>query len=439
MATEPTDVSHPESTENWEVSSPQVRLKFFKSLDRSDAEDLFSTLSPSDQLELLTQVPYLERRSWIRFLEPDDAADLIQCADEEDRKGFLALLDEMTRREVLVLLAYAEDEAGGLMSPRFARVRPTMTIDEAIRYVRKQSALAETVHYAYVLDFNQTLLGVVSIRQLFCAAPHQRIQDIMNEDLISVHEAMDQDEVGKLLSKYDLVAVPVVDQDGKMKGIITFDDVADVMKEEATEDIQKMGGSEALDLPYLKTRFHEMIQKRMGWLAILFVGEMLTATAMGFFENEIAKAVVLALFIPLIISSGGNSGSQASTLVIRAMALGEVRIKDWWRVLRREIMSGVVMGTGLGMIGFIRITLWHFIWGSYGPHFILVALTIFLSLIGVVTWGTISGSMLPFVLRRLKFDPASASTPFVATLVDVTGLIIYFSIASVVMSRLMVG
>ena len=437
MANEEIETIESETAEHWEVLSPTNRLKVFKNLERAEAEDLFTTLSAADQLEILTQLPYLERRSWIRYLEPDDAADLIQVAHEDDQKGFLALLDEITRREVLALMAYAEDEAGGLMSPRFARVRPTMTIDEAIRYVRKQSALVETIHYAYVLDFNQTLLGVVSIRELFSAAPHQHIQDIMNEDPIAVPEAMDQDEVGHLLSKHDLVAVPVVDPEGKMKGIITFDDVADVIKEEATEDIQKMGGSEAFELPYLKTKFRIMVQKRMGWLAILFVGEMLTATAMAFFENEIAKAVVLALFIPLIISSGGNSGSQASTLVIRAMALGEVRLKDWWRVLHREISSGLVMGTGLGIIGFCRIVLWHFLWGSYGPNYLLIALTIFLSLIGVVAWGTISGSMLPFVLRRLKFDPASASTPFVATLVDVTGLVIYFSIASVVMSRLM--
>jgi magnesium transporter len=225
----------------------------------------------------------------------------------------------------------------------------------------------------------------------------------------------------------------VVDASGRMKGVVTADDVVAVVEEEATEDIQKLGGSQALDAPYLKTAFHRMVRKRAGWLAALFLGEMLTATAMAFFEEEIAKAVVLALFVPLIISSGGNSGSQASTLVIRAMALGEVRLRDWWRVIRRELAAGLVLGTVLGTIGFLRIALWHAITGIYGEHYLLVALTVFVSLIGVVTFGTITGSILPFILRRLGFDPASASAPFVATLVDVTGLVIYFTMASVIL------
>lgn len=416
-----------------EKETLDVTIKHFKTLPRSEAEDLFESLTAVEQLELLTQLPYLERRSWVRFLEPDDAADLIQQAEEDEQKSYLALLDDVTRKEVLALLAYAEDEAGGLMSPRFARVRPDMTTDQAIRYLRKQASHVETIHYVYVLDFNQTLLGVVSFRELFSSDPSRKIHEIMHRDLITIPEEMDQDEVGHILSKHDFVALPVTDPNGIMKGIITFDDITDVIKEEATEDIQKMGGTEALDLPYLKTKFSTMVQKRMGWLTILFLSEMLTATAMAFFENQIAKAVVLALFIPLIISSGGNSGSQASTLVIRAMALGEVKLKDWWKILNREITAGLVMGTGLGIIGMIRIITWHFLWGSYGENYLMVAIIVGLSLIGVVGWGTISGSMLPFVLRKLKFDPASASTPFVATLVDVTGLVIYFSIASVVM------
>jgi magnesium transporter len=415
-----------------------VNLDHFHKLPRAEAEDVFLGLSALEQAELLLKLPYLERRSWLRFLEPDDVADVIQEAPEDEKPGLLGLLDDVSQKEVIALLAYSEDEAGGLMSPRFARVRPDMTIDEAIRYLRKQAPQVETIHYAYVLDFNQTLLGVISIRHLFFSNPGRRVKDVMNKDIISVPEEMSQHDVGMLLSQHDLVAMPVVDPKGIMKGIITFDDIADVISEEATEDIQRIGGTEALDLPYLKTRFFSMVQKRVGWLAFLFFGEMLTATAMGYFENEIAKAVVLALFIPLIISSGGNSGSQASTLVIRAMALGEVLLKDWGRVLRREIASGIVMGGILGAIGFVRILIWHWLWGSYGEHYVLVGLTIALSLVGVVSWGTISGSMLPFVMRLLKFDPASASTPFVATLVDVTGLIIYFSIASVILSGILV-
>jgi len=421
--------------ETWESLPTADRFAFFSNLPRTEAEELFLSLDISEQYELLAPLTYLEKRSWIRLLEPDDTADLIQCAKEEETNEILSLLDTATRKEVLVLLAYAEDEAGGLMNPRFARVRPNMSIDEAIQYLRKQSPHVETIHYVYVLDFRQQLLGIVSLRELFNAQLHQKIHEIMETDIITVPEEMDQAEVSQILSNYNLVAVPVVDATKIMKGIITFDDIADVIEEEATEDMQKMGGTEALDLPYLKTKFTHMIQKRMGWLAILFFGEMLTASAMGYFEHEISQAVVLALFIPLIISSGGNSGSQASTLVIRAMALGEVKIKDWWRVLRREIGSGLVMGSALGCIGFIRIILWHELWGTYGEHYLPLALTIAISLIGVVSWGTIAGSMLPFILRRYRFDPASASTPLVATLVDVTGLIIYFSVASVLISR----
>jgi magnesium transporter len=406
----------------------------FKNAPRHEAEELFSDLSVEEQWEILAQLPHIQRRSWVRYLQPDDIADLIQAAPEEEREGLLALLGNISRREVQALLAYAEDNAGGLMNSRFARVRPEMTIDEAIRYLRKQSPHVETIHYAYVLDSEQKLLGVVSFRELFSSDYKRSVKEIMLTNVVKVHEDMDQDEVSQILNNEGLVAVPVVDGDGIMKGIITFDDIVEVVSEAATEDMHKMGAIEALDVPYLKTNFQTMLQKRVGWLAILFIGEMFTATAMAFYENEIAKALVLALFIPLIISSGGNSGSQASTLVIRAMALGEVRLKDWWRILRREIMVGVTIGLILGAIGFFRVVLWHWIWGMYGEHYIRVAGTVGFSLVGVICWGAISGSMLPFILRRVGFDPASASTPFVATLVDVTGLVIYFSIASVILS-----
>jgi magnesium transporter len=420
----------------WILFSPDDRRLAFGQLPRSEAEDFFLSLPARDQEELVLGLPREERRSWVRLLPPDDAADLVQAAPPEERAGLLALLDETTRREVTALLAYAEDEAGGLMNPRFARVRPDATVDEAISYLRRQARerAAEAIYYAYVLDDEQRLLGVTSFRDLFAAPPDRRVRDVMRTDVVSVSDDMDQEEVSRVFAESDLPAIPVVDRQGRMKGIVTVDDIVDVVAEEATEDIHKFGGVEALGAPYLDLSFAEMVRKRAGWLAALFLGEMLTATAMAFFEDEIARAVVLAVFLPLIISSGGNSGSQASTLVIRAMALGEVRLRDWWRVAGREVATGIALGCILATIGFVRIIVWQQIGHVYGEHYFRVALTVSLSLVGVVTFGTIAGSMLPFVLRRLGLDPASASAPFVATLVDVTGLVIYFVMASVILS-----
>ena len=421
--------------EGWILFSPEDRVVAFKELPRPEAEDFFLSRSARDQEELLLALPSEERRSWIRLLPPDDAADLVQAAPADERNGLLALLDDRTRMEVTALLAYAEDEAGGLMNPRFARVRPDMTADEAISYLRRQAReRAETVYTGYCLDEEQRLLGVVSFRDLFGAPPDRRVRDLMETNVVSVSEDMDQEAVSRVFAESGLVAVPVVDAQGRMKGIVTVDDIVQVVEEEATEDIQKFGGVEVLGAPYLEMGFPAMVRKRAGWLAALFVGEMLTATAMAFFEAEIARAVVLAVFLPLIISSGGNSGSQASTLVIRAMALGEVRLRDWWRVAGREVMTGIALGFILGSIGFVRIVVWQRIGHMYGEHYLLVATTVAASLVGCVTFGTLAGSMLPFLLRRLGLDPASASAPFVATLVDVTGLVIYFGIGSVVLS-----
>lgn len=423
-----------ELREAWPLLLTADRVEFFKQLPQEDAEEFFFSLQAREQLELLMALKPAERRTWMRLLEPDDAADVIQEAPPEERDGLLALLDETTRKEVSALLAYAEDEAGGLMNPRFARVRPDMTVDEAISYLRKQAReRVETIYYAYVLDAQQHLLGVVSFRELFSAQGNKKIRDVMRTDVISVPEDMDQEAVSRLLAQYDLMAIPVVDSEGRMKGIVTVDDIVDVVQEVATEDIQKIGGMEALDAPYLRIEFWRMIKKRAGWLSALFLGEMLTATAMSYYEHEIARAVVLALFIPLIISSGGNSGSQASTLVVRAMALEEIRLRDWWRVLFREFLAGIALGVILGTIGLMRILLWPSKQAVYGEHYLLVGLTVACSLIGVVTFGTLAGSALPFILRRLGFDPASASAPFVATLVDVSGLVIYFTIASLIL------
>jgi magnesium transporter len=427
-------LSGSEIQELWSSLTPGARLEAFKALSRAEGEDFFWNLSAPDQVELLLELPAVERRGWMRLLAPDDAADVVQAAPEDERDGLLGLLDDSTRKEVTALLAYAEDEAGGLMSPRFARVRPDMTADEAISYLHKQAReRVETIYYVYVLDAQQRLVGVVSFRQLFEAPGSMKVRDLMQTEVVTVSEQLDQEDVGLLFAKHSLLAIPVVDADGHMKGVVTVDDIVDVVQEEATEDIQKIGGMEALDEPYLDIGLFRMIRKRAGWLSALFMSETLTATAMGYFEHEIARAVVLALFIPLIISSGGNSGSQASTLVVRAMALGEVRLRDWWRVIRRECAAGLALGSILGMIGLFRILLWPTRATLYGEHYILVAITVACSLVGVVLWGTISGSMLPLILRRLGFDPASASAPFVATLVDVTGLVIYFTMASVIL------
>ncbi|XXF77349.1 magnesium transporter [Myxococcaceae bacterium GXIMD 01537] len=431
---DPEPIFPQELRDAWPVLSRDERVESFKLVPHATADDFFLSLSAQEQAELIIAMGRGERRTWMRLLAPDDAVDVIQAAPPEEREALLSELDETTRREVQALLAYAEDDAGGLMNTRFARLRPEMTIDEAIAYLRKQTReKVETVYYAYVLDAQQHLRGVVSLRQLFQAAPDKRVMDVMQRDVVTVTEQTDQEAVSRLFAEHGLMAIPVVDDAGVMKGIVTVDDIVQVVQEEATEDIQKVGGMEALDAPYFEVGFLAMLKKRAGWLLILFLGEMLTATAMGHFEEEIARAVVLSLFIPLIISSGGNSGSQATTLIIRSLALSEVRLRDWWRVARREVGAGLALGAVLGAVGFMRIMVWQGLFHSYGEHAFLVALTVGFSLVGVVLWGTLSGSMLPFILRRAGFDPASASAPFVATLVDVSGLVIYFTVASVLL------
>lgn len=419
--------------EDWLHLPIEERLEEFRKLATEEAQDLFSELDAQDQADLILAMSGAEQRLWMRLLAPDDAADVLQCVDTDKRAGLLDLTDPITRSEVSALLAYKEDVAGGLMSPRYVRVRPDMTIAQAISYVRLQAVQAETIYYMYVLDADQRLLGAISLRDLFASPAGTMIRDAMETDLYTADEHMDQEALGRLFAQEDLLAIPVVDSENRMKGIVTVDDIVDVVEEEATEDIQKIGGSEALDMPYLRSSLGNMLRKRAGWLTVLFLGEMLTATAMGYYENEIAKAVILALFLPLIISSGGNAGSQASTLVIRAMALDEVRLTDFARVMKREFAAGLALGGILGFIGFCRVFLWQQVFHSYGPHYLLIAFTVAISLVFVVLWGSLSGAFLPFILRGLKFDPASASTPFVATLVDVTGLVIYFTTASIIL------
>lgn len=419
--------------ESWSRLSEDQRKDSFEKLSRADSVEFFLGLKASDQYPLIKELALGDKRTWVRLLAPDDVADLIQEvpeSDHEQKDEYLSLLDPQTRREVTALLAYAEDKAGGIMSSRFIRLRPYMNVDEAISYIRIQAKTqVETIYYAYVLTPDMQLLGVVSFRELFAAPTQKKIEEIMHTDVIKIPVDLDQEQIGQIFSQNELMAIPVIDADQKMVGIVTFDDVAEAVQEEATEDIHKIGAVESLDAPYLQIKFGEMLKKRGGWLMVLFVGEMFTATAMGYFEHILERAVVLSMFLPLIISSGGNSGSQASTLIIRAMALGEIKMQDWWRVLLREISTGLALGVCLGLIGLVRIYLWPWRESMYGSHYTLVAVTVGVSVLGVVLCGTICGSMLPFILRYLKLDPAAASAPAVATIVDVTGVIIYFTVA----------
>ena len=426
--------------EAWPALSTEERLEGFGLLSRADAEELFDMLDERERFELMAALPRTEARLWMRFLAPDDAADVLQEAEPgDDRASLLALLEEPTRKEVLALLAYAEDAAGGLMNPRFARLRPDMTVDAAISYLRRQrEEQVETIYYAYVLDGHQKLLGVVSLRDLVTASSGSLVSDVMESDVVSVEEETDQEYVSYLLAEHDLSVIPVVDDQGRMKGIVTVDDIVDVVQEEATEDMQKIGGTEALDAPYLQAQMVEILQKRAGWLALLIVLGFLSVLAMSAFESTLAKSALLPIFVPLIIASGGNSGSQAATLVVRAMALQEVHLRDWWRVIRREIATGLALGTVLGLIGFITSISYLAIMAPqhsnlWGP----LALTVAVAVLGVVLWGTLAGSMLPFALRACRFDPASASAPLVATLVDASGLVIYLGIASLTLREIL--
>lgn len=416
--------------DRWVSLSPEERAWLFEHLPHTMAEEFFSTLEIGRKVDLLRSLSQPARKLWMRLLPPDDAADVVQAAPEEEREELVALLDAVTAAEVRALLAYAEDDAGGLMNPRYARLRPDQTVAEAINYLQRQTRQqVESVYYLFVLDAQQHLLGVASFRDLFSAPSHTRVRDVMSTDVVSVPDDMDQEEVSKVLARHQLLAVPVVDAENRMRGVVTVQDVVDVMQEEATEDIQKLGATEALDRPYLDIGFFSLVRKRAVWLAVLFIGQMFTATAMGYFEDELARALVLALFIPLIISSGGNCGSQASTLVIRAMALGEVRLHDWWRVMGREVAVGLSLGMFLGLLGLLRVVYWPNATELYGQHYTLIGMTVGLSVVGVVLYGAVVGAMLPFLLRKLNLDPASASAPFVATVVDVSGLVIYFSVA----------
>ncbi|PYR29649.1 MAG: magnesium transporter [Acidobacteria bacterium] len=366
-------------------------------------------------------------------MAPDDRTTFLEELPATATQQLLALLTPEERAVAVTLLGYPEKSIGRLMTPDYIAVREQWTVQEVLEYVRTHGQDSETLNVIYVVDDHGVLIDDIRIREFLLTSPASHVADLMDRRFAALNASDDQDNAVTIFRRDDRSALPVTDSAGVLIGIVTIDDVLDVAEAAATNEIQRIGGSEALDEPYMRIAFPRMIQKRAGWLTALFLGEMLTATAMGAFEREIERAVVLALFVPLIISSGGNSGSQASTLVIRAIALGEVMLSDWWRVMRREVAAGLTLGSILGTIGFLRITIWSAFSNLYGPHWLLVAVTVGLALVGVVLWGTLIGSLLPFVLRRLGFDPAASSAPFVATLVDVTGLVIYFSVGILVL------
>jgi magnesium transporter len=405
----------------------------FRVLPRKDAAAVFEYLAHEDKEALLKAMAQEDIAALLNNMAPDDRTMFLEELPATATRQLLSLLTPAERSVAVTLLGYPEDSIGRLMTPEYVGVREHWTVRQVLDYIREHGQDSETLNVVYVVDEQGLLIDDIRIRELLLNPLDKPLADLMDRRFVALKATDDQATAVAAFRAYDRSALPVTDTAGMLIGIVTIDDVLDVAEAEATKDIQRIGGSEALDEPYMEIGFASMIRKRAGWLTALFLGEMLTATAMRSFEHEISKAVVLALFVPLIISSGGNSGSQASTLVIRALALGEVGVRDWWRVVRREILAGLALGTILGTIGFLRISLTSAFMEGYGPHSVLIGITVGTSLVGIVLWGTIVGSLLPFILRRLGFDPATSSAPFVATLVDVTGLVIYFSVALVVL------
>lgn len=405
------------------------RTIIFRSLPQSIALQTFDFLPTRLQRQLLKTMPTMQAAYLLKELSPDDRTTFLQDLPQELIDELIKLLPYEERIETLNLLGYPKGSIGRLMTTDYLAVKMDWSIEQVLDHVQKYGHDSETIDYIYVVDQDGKLLDDIKLRDLLFVSRQSKIETICNKKFIvlSINES-DKSAIN-VFREYNRNALPVIDEKGVLRGIVTIDDILRLANQEATKEIQKIGGTEALNEPYLLAPLLELIRKRAGWLVILFLGEMFTATAMGFFEEEIAKAVVLALFLPLIISSGGNAGSQASTLVIRAMALGEVKLIDWFKVLRREIFSGICLGVILGLIGFFRVSIWSMFSDIYGPHWLLVAITIFFALICVVLWGTLIGGILPLLLRKIGVDPATSSAPFVATIVDVTGLIIYFLIA----------
>jgi magnesium transporter len=402
---------------------------YFEMLEFHRAVAVFRVLDFNDQEQLLKKIPASTVAKLLNELAPDDRTALLSELPSNVVKELIKVLEPEERKVTLSLLGYPEESVGRLMTPDYIDVEPDWTVRQVLDYIRQYGKNVETIDVIYVTDNNGVLLDDIRIRDFLICEKDATVQELMDGRYIALQVMDDQKETVQSFQNNNRVALPVVDDKNILLGIVTVDDVLWLAEEEYTEDIQRIGGTEALDEPYLDIPFFKLIQKRVVWLIVLFIGEMFTATAMGYFQDEISKAVVLALFVPLIISSGGNTGSQASTLIIQAMALGEVSLKEWLKVFKREFASGLVLGSILGVIGFMRVILWNMAFHSYGEHTVLIGLVVGFSLLCVVLWGTLSGSMLPIFLKRLGLDPAVSSAPFVATLVDVTGLLIYFSFA----------
>ena len=411
----------------------------FRVLPHALAADVFEYLDIDAQQKLLRAMAHEQVVGILNEMAPDDRTALLEELPSAAARQLIQLLTPEERRVATALLGYPEDSVGRLMTPDFIAVREDWTVQQVLDYIREHGQDSETLNVIYVVDDRGKLIDDVRMREFLLRPLTAKVSQIRDQTFVALNVNDSQQDALNVFRRYDRVALPVLDSSGVLVGIVTSDDMLDVAEKEATEDIQKFGGMEALDEPYMRIPLWRMVRKRAGWLIILFLGETLTATAMANYQAELAKALVLALFLPLIISSGGNSGSQASTLMIRAMALGEVTLRDWWQVMRREVQAGILLGAILGAIGVVRVGAWAIVGEQYlhrqpyGAHWPLVALTVGVALVGVVLWGTLSGSMLPFILRRVGADPAASSAPFVATLVDVTGLIIYFSIALLIM------
>jgi magnesium transporter len=412
---------------------PEYEAQIIANLSIHRASSTFKILDVPTQKRIIQELPAFKTAELLNDLSADDRTSFLEELPSEVVKELIKTLDPEERKITLSLLGYPERSVGRLMTPDYIAVEKDWTVKEVIEHIREVGKDSETIDVIYVVDDKGVFIDDVRIREIILANPEKKIEDVIDNRYIALNVNDDQETASEAFKMNNRVALPVLDNNNILLGIVTIDDVLWITQEEFSEDIQKIGGTEALDEPYLEMPILRLFKKRVVWLIVLFLSEMLTATAMAYFEDEIARAVVLALFVPLIISSGGNSGSQASTLIIQAMALGEITIADWFRVIRRELMSGLMLGAVLGIIGFTRIILWNMIFHTYDPHAVVLAVTVGFSLVGVVLWGTIAGSMLPIVLKKFGADPATSSAPFVATLVDVTGLVIYFSVAFLIM------
>ena len=409
--------------------SPDDEAVLLRILPNDVAAEVFEYLPVEDQEKMLHALGTEKVAQILNEIAADDRTALLEELPSAATQKLLALLDPEERKIATDLLGYPKGSIGRRMTPHYVAVQQNWTVAEVLAHLRTEEHKRDAINQLYVVDAKGRLVDYVKLRNLVVAPMQMSVLELLENQQIFLRAADPQEAAVAAFKKYDSTILPVVDSKDVLVGVVTVDDVLDVAEREATEDIQKLGGVEALDAPYLKIDIMGMVRKRAPWLVILFLSEMLTSTAMTFFQDEISRAIVLVLFLPLIMSSGGNSGSQATSLIIRAMALGEVTLGHWWRVMRKEIFSGFLLGLILGVIGFFRIIAWHFAFHMYGVHWLLVAFTIMFSLIGVVLWGTLSGSMLPFLLKRVGLDPAASSAPFVATLVDVTGIVIYFHVA----------